>query len=65
MCVIRLDRIRNERIKGMIKVNKISKKIHERRLPWYSQVMRRDENSAGKRLMAMEVGGTRGRGRPK
>ena len=34
--------------------------IHERRLQWYSHVMRGDENYMGKRVMVLEVEGTRG-----
>ena len=62
---MKLDQIRNERIKGIIKVMEISKKIHERRLQWYSHVMSRDKNCMCKRAMALEVEGTRGSGRPK
>ena len=51
MCgVTKLDKIRNERIRGTIKVEKISKKVQERRLHWYGHVMRRDEEYVGKRL---------------
>ena len=38
--------------------------IHERKVQWCSHVMRRDENYMGKRVMALEAEGTRGRGRP-
>ena len=63
--VTKLDRIRNERIRGTIKVTEISKKIQERRLQWYGHVRRREEDYVGKRVMGMEVEGVRGRGRPK
>ena len=63
--VTKLDRIRNERIRGTIKVTEISKKIQERRLQWYGHVRRREEEYVGKRVMGMEVEGVRGRGRPK
>ena len=57
MCgVTRLDKIRNEKIRGTTKVGEISKKVQERR-------MRRDEY-VGKRVMGIEVQGSR-RGRPK
>ena len=58
----KLDRIRNERIRRTVKATETSKKIHERRLQWYGHVMRRDETYVGKRVMVLEVEGTRGRG---
>ena len=40
--VTKLDKIRNERIRGTTKVGEISnKKVQERRLKWYGHVMRR------------------------
>ena len=66
MCgVTKLDKIRNERIRGTVKVEKISKKVQERRLHWYGHVMRRDEEYVRKRVREMEVPGRRNRGRPK
>ena len=42
MCgVTKLDKIRNERIRGTTKVGEITKKVQERRLKWYGYVMRR------------------------
>ena len=63
--VTKLDRIRNERIRGTTKVGEISKKVQESRLKWYGHVLRREEEYVGKRVMAMEVPGKRRRGRPK
>ena len=37
----KLDRIRNERIRGTTKVGEISKKVQESRLKWYGHVFRR------------------------
>ena len=66
MCgVTKLDKIKNERIRGTVKVEKISKKVQERRLHWYGHVMRRNGEYIGKRVMEMEVPGRRNRGRPK
>ena len=39
----RLDKIRNERIRGSTKVGEITKKVQERRLKWYGHVLRREE----------------------
>ena len=63
--VTKLDRIRNERIRGTTKVGEISKKVQESRLRWYGDVLRREEGYVGKRVMGMEVPGKRRRGRPK
>ena len=59
-----MDRIRNERIRGTIKVTEISKKIQERRLQWYGHVMRREDDYVGKRVMGMEIEGRRERRGP-
>ena len=66
MCgVTRLDKIRNEKIRGSTKMGEISKKVQERRMRWYGHVMRRYEEYVGKRAMGIEVQGSRRRGRPK
>ena len=62
--VTKLDRIRNERIRGTTKVGEISKKVQESRLKWYGHALRREDEYVGKRVMAMEVPGKRRRGRP-
>ena len=58
--VTKLDRIRNERIRGATKVGEISKKVQESRLKWYGHVLRREDEYVGKRVMAMEVQGKKG-----
>ena len=66
MCgVTKLDKIRNERIRGKTKVGEITKKVQERRLKWYGHVMRIEENCVGTRAMAMKIQGRRTKGRPK
>ena len=56
MCgVTKLDKIRNERIRGTTKVGGITKKVQERRLKWYGHVMRREEPYVGGRAMEMKV----------
>ena len=63
MCeVTKLDKIRNERIRGTTKVGEITKKAQERRLKWYGHVMRREEHYVGRRAMVMKVQGRRKRG---
>ena len=63
--VTRLDRIRNERIRGTTKVGEISKKVQESRLKWYGHVLRREDEYLGTRVVGMEMPWKRRRGRPK
>ena len=66
MCgVTKLDRIRNEHIRGTVKVVEASAKAQEKRLQWYGHVKRRNEDYVGVRTMRMEVAGRRRRGRPR
>ena len=52
MCgVTKLDKFRNERIRGTTKVGEITKKVQERRLKWYGHVMRREEHYIGMKAM--------------
>ena len=62
--VTKLDRIRNERIRGTTKVGEMSKKVQERRLKWYGHVLRREDEYVAKRVVVLEVPGKRRRGRP-
>ena len=48
--VTKLDRIRNERIRGTTKVGEISKKVQESRLEWYGHVLRREEEYYGQEI---------------
>ena len=61
---MKLDRIRNERIRGTTKMGEISKKVQESRMKWYGHVLRREEYYVGKRVKVMEVPGKGRRGRP-
>ncbi len=47
----------------MVKVTEISKKVQEKRLQWYEHVMRKNEEYVGRRMMGLEVQGTRSRRR--
>ena len=61
MCgVTKLDRIRNERIRGTTKVGEISKKVQESRLKWYGHVLRREDEYVGKRVMGWRCRGKEG-----
>ena len=41
--VTKMDRIRDERIRGSTKVGEISKKVQESRLKWHGHVLRRED----------------------
>ena len=58
--VTKMDRIRNERIRGTTKVGEISMKVQESRLKWYGHVLRREDECVGKRVMVMAVRGKEG-----
>ena len=59
------NKIRNEYIRGTVKVERLGMKMREGRLRWYGHVMRRDREYAGRKMMEMELPGKRKRGRPK
>ena len=55
MCgVTKLDKTKNERIRGTTEVGEITKKVLEMRLTWYGHVMRREEHYVGRRAMEMK-----------
>ncbi|XP_061605912.1 uncharacterized protein LOC133466337 isoform X1 [Phyllopteryx taeniolatus] len=63
--VTRLEKIRNELIRGTAKVRCFGDKIRESRLRWFGHVQRRNSEYIGRRMMRMELPGKRARGRPK
>ena len=63
--VTRLDKIRNEYIRGTAHVRRLGEKQREARLRWFGHVMRREEEYIGRRMLEMDVPGRRKRGRPK
>ena len=65
MGVTRKNKIRNEYIKGTVKVERLGMKMREGRLGWYGHVMRRDQEYVGRKMIEMELQGKRKRGRPK
>ena len=65
MGVTRKDNIRNEYIRGTVKVERLGMKMREGRRRWYGHVMRRDQEYVGRKMMEMELPGRRKRGRPK
>ena len=65
MGVTKKDKIRNEYIRGTVKVQHLGLKMMEVRLRWYRHAMRRDQEYIGRRVMKMELLGKRKRGRAK
>ena len=65
MGVTKKDKIRNEHIRSTVKVERLGMKMRESRLRWYGDVMRRDQEYVGRKMMEMELPGKRRRGRPK
>ena len=62
MEVTRKDKIKNEYIRGKVKVERLGMKIRKGKLRWYGHAMRRDQV---RKVMEMELLGKRKRGRPK
>ena len=65
MGVMRKDKIRNEYIRGTVKVERLGMKMRAGRLRWYGHVMRRDQEYVGRKMMDMKLPGKRKSGRPK
>ena len=55
MGVTRKDKIRNEYIRGTVKVERLGIKMREGRLRWYAHVIRRDQEYVARREMEMEL----------
>ena len=64
--VTRMDKIRNEYIRGTAQVGKFGEKTREAiLLSWYGYVRRKYDGYIGRRMLRMELSGKRKRGRPK
>ncbi|MCJ8733970.1 hypothetical protein PDJAM_G00229970 [Pangasius djambal] len=63
--VTRLDRIRNEYIRGTAHVGRLGDKVREARSRWFGHVQRRESEYIGRRMLDMELSGRRRRGRSK
>ena len=60
----RREKIRNEVVRGKLRVREVSEKAKENRLRWYGHVRRREESYVGRRVVEMEIPEKRRRGRP-
>ena len=65
MGVTRKDKIRDEYIRGTVKVKRLGMKMKEGRLWWYGHVMRRDQEYVGRKIMKLELPRKRKKGKPK
>ncbi|KAI5085808.1 hypothetical protein C0J45_1025, partial [Silurus meridionalis] len=63
--VTKMDKIRNEFIRGTAHVGFFGDKVREVRLRWFGHVQRRNMSYIGRRMMRMEPPGRRKRGRPR
>ena len=55
--VMRMDRIRNEYVRGTAHVGRVGDKVREARLGWFGHVLRRDAGYVGRRMLNMEPPG--------
>ena len=63
--VTRIDKIRNEYIRGTAQVGTFGEKTREAMLRWYGHLRRKDDGYIGRWMLRMELPGKRKRGRPK
>ena len=63
--VTRMDKIRNDYIRGTAQVGRFGEKTQEARLRWYGHVRRKNDGYIGRRMLRMELSGKRKRGRSK
>ncbi len=63
--VTRMDKIRNEHIRGTTRVVQTSKEITEKRLKWYGHVRRMKEEHIVRRMLDVDIPGKRRRVRPR
>ena len=57
MGVTRKDKIRNEHIRGTVKIEWLGIKMREGRLRWYGHVMRRGQEYVRRKMIEMELPG--------
>ena len=55
--VPRMDKIRNEYIRGTAQVGRFGEKKREARLRWYGHFQRKDDGYIGRRMLRMELSG--------
>ena len=65
VAVTRKHKIKNEYMRGTVKIAKLGDKLRNARLRWYGHMKRREEGYMGKTMLEMAVPGRRKRGRPR
>ena len=50
-CGVKKDKIRNEHVRGSVKIAPLTKTIVEKRLKWYGHVRRRDRGHVLRRML--------------
>lgn len=55
------DRIKNEYVRGTVKVAEASRKVQEARPRWYGHVVRPEKDYVGRQVKRMEIPGRRKR----
>ena len=63
--VTRMDKIRNEYIRGTAQVGRFGEKTREARLRWFGHVLRKDYGCIGGKMLRVELPVKRKRGSPK
>ena len=63
--VTRMDKIRNDYIRGTSQVGRFGEKTREARLGWHGHARRKDDGYIRRRMLRIELPGKRKRGRPK
>ena len=63
--VTRMDKIKNEYIRGSAHVEQLGQKVRDARLRWYGHVRRREVGYIGRLMPEMELQGKRRKGRQK
>ena len=63
--VTRIDKIRNEYVRGTAKIAELGDKLRNATQCWNGHVKRKEKGYVGKKMMEMEVPGRRKRGRPR
>ncbi|KAI5098071.1 hypothetical protein C0J45_11798, partial [Silurus meridionalis] len=63
--VTRMDKIRNEFIRGTAHFGRFGDRVREARLRWFGHVQKRDMSYIGRRMLRMEPPGRRKIGRPR
>ena len=64
LAVTRMDKIRNEYIRGTAQVGRFGEKTREARMRWYRHLRRNNDRYIGRWMLRMELLGKRKRGRP-